>query len=93
MKEQLYTIPLNDAVNANDECPFCYIERNVEQDLLDYVLGSGSSYMEADMRAITDAETHLETAGYLKPITCRYAVRWIKNSDPSVPARSHLWIS
>lgn len=54
MKEQLYTIPLNDAVNANDECPFCFIERNVEQDLLDYVLGSGSSYMEADMRAITD---------------------------------------
>lgn len=56
MKEQLYTIPLNDAVNADDECPFCFIERNVEQDLLDYVLGSGSSYMEADMREITDRE-------------------------------------
>ena len=56
MKEQLYTIPLNDAVNAGDECPFCFIEGNVEQDLLDYVLGSGSSYMEADMRAITDSE-------------------------------------
>ena len=54
MKEKLYTIPLNDAVNANDECPFCFIERNVEQDLLDYVLGSGSSYMEADMREKTD---------------------------------------
>ena len=50
MKEQLYTIPLNDAVNAGDECPFCYIERSVEQDLLDFVLGSGSSYMEADIR-------------------------------------------
>lgn len=54
MKEQLYTIPLNDAVNANDECPFCFIERNVEQDLLDFVLGSGSSYMEADVREMTD---------------------------------------
>lgn len=54
MKEQLYTIPLNDAVNAGDECPFCYIERSVEQDLLDFVLGSGSSYMEADIREITD---------------------------------------
>ncbi len=54
MKEQLYTIPLNDAVNAMDECPFCYIERNIEQDLLDFVLGSGSSYMEADIRDITD---------------------------------------
>ena len=54
MKEQLYTIPLNDAINANDECPFCFIERNVEQDLLDFVLGSGSSYMESDVREATD---------------------------------------
>lgn len=54
MKEQLYMIPLNDAVNANDECPFCYIERQIEQDLLDFVLGSGSSYMESDIRDQTD---------------------------------------
>lgn len=54
MKETLYTIPLNDAVNANDECPFCFIEREVEQDLLDFVLGSGSSYMESDVREATD---------------------------------------
>lgn len=54
MKEQLYTIPLNDAVNANDECPFCFIERSVEQDLLDFTLGSGSSYMESDIRESTD---------------------------------------
>lgn len=54
MKEQLYTIPLNDAFHANDECPFCFIERNVEQDLLDFVLGSGASYMESDVRADTD---------------------------------------
>ena len=54
MKEQLYTIPLNDAVNAQDECPFCFIERSIEQDTLDFVLGSGSSYMEADIREMTD---------------------------------------
>lgn len=54
MKEQLYTIPLNDAINAQDECPFCFIGRNIEQDLLDFVLGSGSSYMEADIRDMTD---------------------------------------
>ena len=54
MKEKLYTIPLNDAMNAGDECPFCFIERNVEQDLLDFVLGSGSSYMESDIREQTD---------------------------------------
>ena len=51
MKEKLYTIPLNDAMNAGDECPFCFIERNVEQDLLDFTLGSGSSYMESDVRS------------------------------------------
>ena len=54
MKEQLYSIPLNDAVNAGDECPFCFIERSVERDLLDFVLGSSASYMEADIREMTD---------------------------------------
>lgn len=54
MKEQLYTIPLNDAVNANDECPFCFIERNIEQDMMDFVLGSGASYMVSDIRDLTD---------------------------------------
>lgn len=54
MKEQLYTIPLNDAINANDECPFCFIERSIDQDLLDFVLGSAASYMEADVREMTD---------------------------------------
>ena len=53
-KEKLYTIPLNDAVNAGDECPFCYIERQIEQDMIDFVLGSASSYMEADVRDCTD---------------------------------------
>ena len=32
MKEKLYTIPLNDAVNENDECPFCFIERKLEEE-------------------------------------------------------------
>ena len=54
MKEKLYTIPLNEAVDANDECPFCYIERDVEQNLLDYCLGSSASYMQADTRDMTD---------------------------------------
>lgn len=56
MKEVLYTIPLNDAINEQGECPLCCIERDVEQDLLDFVLGSGSSYMEADVREVTDRE-------------------------------------
>ena len=61
MKEQLYTIPLNDAFQAHDECPFCFIERKVEQDLLDFTLGSGSSYMESDIRDMTDK------AGFCRP--------------------------
>lgn len=54
MKEKLYTIPLNDAVNAGCECPFCFVERTIEHDLLDFVLGSSSSYMESDIREKTD---------------------------------------
>lgn len=54
MKEQLYTIPLMDAFRAEDECPFCYIERNVEQDALDFVLGPEASYMQDHVRAETD---------------------------------------
>lgn len=54
MKEKLYTIPLNDAVNVQDECPFCFIERKLEQDTLDFVLGNSSSYMESDIREQTD---------------------------------------
>lgn len=54
MKEKLYTIPLNDAVNAKDECPFCFIERKLERDTLDFVLGNSSSYMESDVREDTD---------------------------------------
>ena len=59
MKEKLYTIPLNDAVNAMDECPFCNIERKIEQDMMDFVLGSGSSYMEKDVR-LANLSVHLE---------------------------------
>lgn len=54
MKEQLYTIPLMDAFRAGDECPFCYIERNVEQNALDFVLGPQASYMQDHVRAETD---------------------------------------
>jgi hypothetical protein len=52
MKDTIYTIPLTDAFHANDECPFCYIERKLEQDAIAFTLGS--SYMQDDFRAITD---------------------------------------
>lgn len=54
MKEKLYEIPMNDAIEADDECPFCFIERKTERELLDFVLGSCASYMESDIREATD---------------------------------------
>ena len=46
MKENLYTIELHDALQAGDECPFCWLERKLEQSAIEFVLGS--SYMESD---------------------------------------------
>ena len=54
MKEKLYTIPLQDAIAAETECPLCYIEQKIESDALDFVLGTSASYMERDVRAVTD---------------------------------------
>ena len=54
MKENIYTIPLNDAFKANDECPFCVLERDAEQHAINFLLGSGASYMEDDIRMETD---------------------------------------
>lgn len=54
MKEKLYTIPLNDAVNENDECPLCNAVRSLERDAIDFAIGPGASYMESDIREQTD---------------------------------------
>lgn len=74
MKEKLYTIELNDALKAGDECPFCYLERNLEQAAIEFVLGS--SYMESDIRDQTDKQGFcrhhcggMDTAGRV-PLLC-----------------------
>ncbi len=54
MKEKLYTIEVNDALRAGDECLFCWLERKLEQETLEFVLGS--SYMESDIREKTDEQ-------------------------------------
>ena len=56
MKEQIDTIPVNEAYEADDECPFCYLERMSEQRTIRYVLGPGASYMEPEVRLATDKE-------------------------------------
>ena len=54
LKEAIETIPVNDAFRSGDECPFCHLERMVEQRTIRYVLGPGASYMEPDVRGATD---------------------------------------
>ncbi len=54
MKEKLYTIELHDALASGDECPFCWLERKLEQEAMEFVLGS--SYMESDIRDMTDKQ-------------------------------------
>lgn len=54
MKEKLYTIELTDAMKSEDECPFCCLERKLEQTAIEFVLGC--SYMESDIRDKTDEQ-------------------------------------
>jgi hypothetical protein len=54
MKEHIDTIPLHEAFDAGDECPFCYLERLSEQRAIRYCIGPGASYMEPDFRGETD---------------------------------------
>lgn len=56
MKEKIYTIPVNEAFETEDECPFCYLERQVEQRTIKYTIGPGASYMEPEVRLATDKE-------------------------------------
>jgi hypothetical protein len=52
MKEKIYTIPVNEAFDSDCECPICYMERALEKDAVEYVMGP--SYMEDIIREQTD---------------------------------------
>ncbi len=54
MKEQIDTIPVNEAFEAGDECPFCHMERQAEQTAIRYVVGPCASYMEPLVRGATN---------------------------------------
>lgn len=56
MKEVIETTPVIEAFESGDECPFCYLERWAEQRAINYVAGPCASYMEPEIRAITDRE-------------------------------------
>lgn len=52
MKEQLYTIPVNDAFSKECECPICAMYSELETNSVQFTMGP--SYMEDDIRAMTD---------------------------------------
>ncbi len=51
MKEKLYTIPVNEAFEVEDECPICFMVESLEGNAMDFVMGP--SYMEDDVRGET----------------------------------------
>lgn len=51
MKEQLHTIPVNDAFDNGGECPICNMRKELETKAIDFTMGP--SYMEDDIRAET----------------------------------------
>lgn len=52
MKEQLFTIPVNDAFRTDCECPVCKLYADLEKESIDFVMGP--SYMEDDVRMETN---------------------------------------
>lgn len=40
MKETIYTIPVNEAFDTADGCPFCALARRLEEERVDYTLGA-----------------------------------------------------
>ncbi len=52
MKEKIYTIPITESYEQDSECPFCFIEKNLENEAVDYALGA--AMMEPDYRIISN---------------------------------------
>lgn len=48
MKETIYTIPINEAYEVDCECPLCHLEKQLEQEAVEYALGP--AVMEPDFR-------------------------------------------
>lgn len=52
MKEQIYTIPVNDAFSQPCECPVCSLERDLENDSISFMLSA--ALMEPENRVATN---------------------------------------
>lgn len=54
MKESIYTIPISDAFESRQGCPFCEIRRVQEQRWVEYI--TGPAMMEPDVRQETNRQ-------------------------------------
>ncbi len=50
--EKIYTIPVNEAFESNDGCPFCRLHETLEKNELDIIMGA--AMMEPDIRIKTN---------------------------------------
>ncbi len=68
MKEKIYTIPINEAIEADTECPFCAIAKRLEAEAVEYTLGA--AMMEPDYRILCNEQgfcNHHFSQLYKKP--------------------------
>lgn len=52
MREKIYTIPINEALDEECNCPFCFLQKKLENEAIEYTLGP--AMMEPDFRIITN---------------------------------------
>lgn len=52
MKEKIYTIPITESYEQDCECPFCFLEKKLENEAVDYALGA--AMMEPDYRLVSN---------------------------------------
>lgn len=54
VKEKIYTIPVNEAYEIDCECPLCELEKQLEEEAVEY--GLGAAMMEPDYRVESNAK-------------------------------------
>lgn len=59
MREKIYTIPINEALDEECSCPFCFLQKKLETEAIEYTLGP--AMMEPDFRIITNEKGFCNT--------------------------------
>ena len=93
MVESIYTIPLTDALDAECDCMFCYLEDKLEKEQIEYALGA--AMMEPDFRILSNERGYcrhhigmMARAKKALPLAlvldtrCDEVIKRLKNADP-----------